>query len=118
MAARNLPEESFPDVDPTQDPTETPPPVSDEPARMPVLSFSADSVADAALQSRLHNGGEAAPRCDACDAPIVGEPNGRGLFMWTRGDEHRFEEPALCEKCATAIGVTALASWNIEEEEG
>jgi hypothetical protein len=38
--------------------------------------------------------------------------------MWTRGDEVRFEEPALCGRCATAIGVTALAAWSVEEEEG
>ena len=38
--------------------------------------------------------------------------------MWTRGDEVRFEEPALCGNCATAISVTALATWSAEEEEG
>ena len=57
-------------------------------------------------------------RCDACDEPLEGEPEGRGLYMWTRGDEVRFEEPALCQDCATAIGVTALAQWAVEEEEG
>jgi hypothetical protein len=30
----------------------------------------------------------------------------------------RFEEPALCERCATAIGVSAVAAWSVEEDEG
>ena len=81
-------------------------------------SFSIDSVADAALQVRQVEAGAAELRCDACDAAIDGEAPGRGLYMWTRGDEVRFEEPALCDSCATAIGVTALAMWSVEEEEG
>lgn len=93
-------------------------PASDETPSLPVHRFSADSIADAALQQRLTVDGAQRVRCDACDRPIEGEPNGRGLFLWTRGDEHRFEEPALCEDCATAIGVTALASFTVEEEEG
>jgi hypothetical protein len=80
------------------------------------LSFAADGVAEAAL--RAAHGGAHEQRCDACDGPLEGEPAGRGLYMWTRGDEVRFEEPALCDECATAIGVTALATWAIEEEEG
>lgn len=43
---------------------------------------------------------EDALRCDACGAVIEGEPAARGLFLWTRGDEVRFEEPPLCEDCA------------------
>jgi hypothetical protein len=38
--------------------------------------------------------------------------------MWTRGDQVRFEKTPLCPECASAIGVTALARWEIEEEEG
>ncbi|WP_165373000.1 hypothetical protein [Sorangium cellulosum] len=53
-----------------------------------------------------------------CDSAIDGEPAGRGLYMWSRGDELRFEEPALCGGCAVAIGMTALSAWNAEEEEG
>lgn len=79
-------------------------------------SFAADGVAEAALRARRERSNET--RCDACDRPLVGEPAGRGLYMWTRGDETRFEEPALCAACATAIGVTALAAWSVEEEEG
>lgn len=84
------------------------------------LSVSIDSIADAALQSRSRSSvvSPTELRCDVCDEPIEGEPEGRGLYMWTRGDEVRFEEPALCARCSTAIGVTALAAWDVEEEEG
>jgi len=85
---------------------------------VPVLALSIDSIADAALQSRRLTAGATELRCDVCDEAIDGEPTGRGLYMWTRGDEVRFEEPALCPRCATAIGVTALAAWAVEEEEG
>jgi hypothetical protein len=43
---------------------------------------------------------------------------GRALYVWTRGDEVRREEPPLCASCAAALGLTALARWEIEEEEG
>lgn len=76
-----------------------------------------DLVADAALQVKRDQT-DVELRCDACDTAIDGEPSGRGLYMWTRGEEVRFEEPALCPTCATAIGVTALAAWDAEEEEG
>jgi hypothetical protein len=82
------------------------------------ISVSIDSVADAALQAHRHEAGPSELRCDVCDEAIEGEPAGRGLYMWTRGEESRFEEPALCRRCATAIGVTALAAWSVEEEEG
>jgi hypothetical protein len=77
-----------------------------------------DSVADAALSAR--NAAEQAlgSQCDACDEPIEGEPAGHGLFLWSRGDEMRVEEPPLCGRCATAISVTALSAWSVEEEEG
>jgi hypothetical protein len=38
--------------------------------------------------------------------------------MWARGDSVRFEKAPLCASCASAIGMTALARWEIEEEEG
>jgi hypothetical protein len=41
--------------------------------------------------------------CDSCGSTIVGEPAGSGLYLWTRGDEVRFEEPPLCEACASTI---------------
>jgi len=88
------------------------------PSLEPKLAMPIDAVADAALQSQRLAAGVLELRCDVCDEPIDGEPTGRGLYMWTRGDEVRFEEPALCPQCATAIGVTALAAWTVEEEEG
>jgi hypothetical protein len=66
------------------------------------------------------------PRCDACGAPLppdgddgegFGVP-GQGVYLWTRGEETRFEKAPLCAECASAIGMTALARWEIEEEEG
>jgi hypothetical protein len=38
--------------------------------------------------------------CDACGRVIEGEPAARGLFLWTRGEEVRYEEPPLCSRCA------------------
>ncbi len=55
--------------------------------------------------------------CDACDEPIVGEPGGHGLYVWTRGDTVRYEEPPLCQSCAPTIGICALAGWDREDEE-
>jgi hypothetical protein len=79
----------------------------------------ADEVADMALRLRAEVEAKSAPRlCDACDQPIEGEPAGSGLYLWSRGeDDPRFEEPPLCEACATAIGITALRLWDTEEEE-
>lgn len=68
-----------------------------------------------------------AVRCDACGEEIargdVDEDEGfavpgRGMYVWTRGDEVRREEVPLCAACAGAIGQAALARWEIEEEEG
>jgi hypothetical protein len=56
--------------------------------------------------------------CHACNAPIEGEPAGRGLLLFVRGDEVLREEPPLCERCALAVSMTALYRWEIEEEEG
>ena len=64
-------------------------------------------------------------RCDACGEDLS-EPEpesgfgvrGSGLYIWTRGEELRCEEPPLCADCAAAIGLSALARWEIEEEEG
>jgi hypothetical protein len=56
--------------------------------------------------------------CDACNAPIEGEPAGHGLLVFPRGDQVLREEPPLCERCALAIGMTALYRWEMEEEDG
>lgn len=65
--------------------------------------------------------------CDACGGALdedgvdpegtYGVP-GQGVYLWARGDEVRFERAPLCPSCASAIGMTALARWEIEEEEG
>lgn len=65
-------------------------------------------------------GTSSAPRsyeCDACGRSFEGEPAGAGLFLWTRGDEVRYEEPPLCEQCASEITVGALLKWDSEDEE-
>ncbi|MFW5739442.1 MAG: hypothetical protein ACOC1F_03650 [Myxococcota bacterium] len=54
--------------------------------------------------------------CDACGARIEGEPAGRGLLIWFRGEERRTEEPALCESCAPAITAAGGMMWVGEEE--
>lgn len=70
-----------------------------------------------------------ADRCDACGAPIEASATdtdtddgyaiaGRGRYLWTRGEEHRSEEPPLCPSCAAAIGMVALQHLNMEEDEG
>jgi hypothetical protein len=67
-------------------------------------------------------------QCDACERPIhlENEPDGRdgydvlgsGIYLWKRGDTVQLEKAPLCASCASAIGMTALARWEIEEEEG
>ncbi len=66
--------------------------------------------------------------CDACGCAVVPQTDpehpsdpgslGRGTYLWVRGGETRLEHVPLCASCASAIGVTALARWEIEEEEG
>jgi hypothetical protein len=55
--------------------------------------------------------------CDLCAQSFQGPPAGSGLFLWSRGDELRIEEPPLCEECATRITIGALMKWQLEEEE-
>lgn len=67
--------------------------------------------------------------CDACGRSVVTGPSSddasssilddaRGTYLWARGDETTLESVPLCAACASAIGATALARWEIEEEEG
>ena len=83
-----------------------------------LVAIAIDAVADAALRAREAEALIHELRCDACDEVIEGEAAGHGLYVWARGDEVRREEPPLCACCATAIGITALQAWSIEEEEG
>jgi hypothetical protein len=67
--------------------------------------------------------------CDACghelcahelamndaDAPSNAS---HGVYLTARGDEIRLEKAPLCGSCSTAIGMTALMQWDLEEEEG
>ncbi len=52
------------------------------------------------------------------EVPSPSLPRGKGLLVWVRGDERRYEEPELCPRCASAIGITAVHRWEIEEDEG
>jgi len=81
-----------------------------------VEAIPIDAFADAALQTRMM-GPPSEIRCDACEAEIEGEPAGRGLLMWSRSGDVVWEEPVLCEACATAIGMTAHRHWHVEEED-
>jgi hypothetical protein len=84
-----------------------------------ISAVSIDSIADASLQTFQTTKGSTELHCDWCGEPIEGEPAGHGLLMWRRGDDMRLdEEPALCVRCSTAIGVTALVVRNVEEEGG
>lgn len=65
--------------------------------------------------------------CDVCGDALKAstqgddegyDVEGRGLYVWTRGEERRSQEPPLCSACAAAIGVSALSRWEIEEDEG
>lgn len=55
--------------------------------------------------------------CDACGKTFEGTPGGAGLLVWTRGSEVRYEEPPLCDECASEITIGALIKWTVEEEE-
>jgi hypothetical protein len=64
-------------------------------------------------------------KCDACgellaeaEGPEGYRIPGRGVYLWGRGEEARLEVVPLCASCASAIGMAALARWEIEEEEG
>lgn len=61
--------------------------------------------------------GDDAVKCDACGALIEGEPAGRGLLAFPRGDGVRYEEPPLCAECAHAIGMRAIGTFVGEDEE-
>jgi hypothetical protein len=107
----------------------------------PVVGFETGSVPDAneataapaewASEEALFASVDEA-RCDACGERLdPADPEalaggrsaaygvaGSGMYLWARGGELRIEAAPLCPSCASAIGMTALARWEIEEEEG
>jgi hypothetical protein len=65
------------------------------------------------------------PCCDVCGDRLPEDDDdpdaaltGSGLYIWSHGGQLVYEEPPLCASCGTAIGMSALARWEIEEEEG
>jgi hypothetical protein len=54
----------------------------------------------------------------AAGSDVDGPECGRGLLVFVRGGETVYEEPPLCTSCGHAIGMTAIARWAEEEEEG
>jgi hypothetical protein len=86
------------------------------------VSFDSPAAFASATHAALF--ADAPSACDVCGelvpddedtGPIVA---GRGVYVWTRGDETRREDAPLCPSCAAALGLTALARWEIDEEEG
>jgi hypothetical protein len=57
-------------------------------------------------------------RCHVCKAEIEGEVGAHGFILVLRDDVPRFERPPLCERCAHAIGISAITRYDEEEEEG
>jgi hypothetical protein len=55
--------------------------------------------------------------CDACGRISAGPPAGSGLFVWSRGDEVRYEEPPLCEDCAIGVSLRALGLEGIGQDD-
>jgi hypothetical protein len=63
-------------------------------------------------------------RCDVCECAVSARPtdddtmpSGAGLYVWTRGDEVRYEERPLCPSCGAALGMAQVRRWEIEDDE-
>jgi hypothetical protein len=63
--------------------------------------------------------------CDVCGDELADAEEddgfavrGKGMFLSSRGDEVHREDVPLCSSCGSAIGLSALRQWEIEEEEG
>ena len=58
-------------------------------------------------------------RCDVCGAVVDKDDDdtSSALYVWTRGDETRYEEPPLCAKCGPALGLAQVRRWEIEDDE-
>lgn len=94
-------------------------------ARIPAEPMALEDTFRTATHDILFAAPTDAPHCDACNSPLPAREDGEayplsghGTYLWTRGDEVHLEEAPLCSACASAIGMTALARWEIEEEEG
>ena len=85
-----------------------------EPSSKPIFSFAVDEVAMAALRAQQNE--PEPPVCNLCELPIVGAPIASGLFMWTRGDDVRYDEPPLCNACFGALCVTGQPMWPFDDE--
>jgi hypothetical protein len=78
----------------------------------PVISVAIDDIALAALRVRA----ERELSCSLCDAELAEGAASSGLFMWTRGDHVRFEEPPLCARCSGDVSVSAFLSWPWDDD--
>jgi hypothetical protein len=62
-------------------------------------------------------------RCDVCGELVDNDDDdafvcsGRGLYVWTRGEETRYEEPPLCAHCGAALGLAQVRRWAIEDDD-
>jgi hypothetical protein len=57
------------------------------------------------------------PTCDRCGSRVYGQPRGRGLLVWSRGDETRYEEPPLCDDCAPRVAMFGQRQFDEQEDE-
>lgn len=76
--------------------------------------YAADEVALTALARRraLEDGPS---RCDACEEPIEGRAPAMGAHLSSRDGTTSVHDVPLCDRCATAIGITALRRFELEE---
>ncbi len=114
--------------DAQNEPAETPapstavasPPASGAPAQ--AASVAAPTFVTASHAALFEDDTRA--RCDICGDDVPPDPDdgssyaGSALYISMSGDRVVYDEPPLCASCAVAVGVTALARWDIEEEEG
>jgi hypothetical protein len=115
----------MPSVPPRASPENEPAVSALRAASVPAKSASPDPGAFRVVSHEALFAAKHEMRCDACGA-VLGEQDdedsygieGRGVYLWARGDQVTLEDAPLCASCASAIGMTALARWEIEEEEG
>ena len=75
--------------------------------QLPPITCAVDDIALDALMNHVPD----SIHCSSCEELIAGEPAATGLFMWTRGDDIRFDEPPLCGLCAVQLNIAALHFW-------